>query len=145
MTALADRLAGRTLELVDIRSVSRSEDAIRAHLLSLVPTSLAAEYAGDEAYLFVPVVRRDVPLVVLAGHYDTIPEQDNLPGEIRDGAVHGLGASDMKGGVAVAIGATGSSSAVACDGGWIAALLSLDRLACVLDGPPAVCLSRSCD
>ena len=39
--------------------------------------------------------------VVLAGHIDTIPAQGNLPGRIDDGAVHGLGASDMKGGIAV--------------------------------------------
>ena len=103
MTALADRLAARTLELIDIPSVSRNEDAIREHLLSLVPPSYIAEYAGDEVTFFTPMGRRDVPLVVLAGHYDTVPVQDNLPGEIREGAVHGLGASDMKGGLAVAI------------------------------------------
>jgi succinyl-diaminopimelate desuccinylase len=39
--------------------------------------------------------------IVLAGHVDTVPAQENLPGRIADGAVHGLGASDMKGGVAV--------------------------------------------
>lgn len=103
VTALADRLAARTLELVDIPSVSRSEGAIREHLLTLVPPPLVAEYAGDEVIFFTPAGRRDVPLVVLAGHYDTVPAQDNLPGEIREGAVHGLGASDMKGGLAVAI------------------------------------------
>ena len=69
----------------------------------MVPPLLVAEYAGDEVIFFTPAGRRDVPLVVLAGHYDTVPAQDNLPGEIREGAVHGLGASDMKGGLAVAI------------------------------------------
>ncbi len=103
MTALADRLAARTLELVDIPSVSRSEDAIREHILTLIPSPLVAEYTGDEVIFFTPAGRRDVPLVVLVGHYDTVPAQNNLPGKIREGAVHGLGASDMKGGLAVAI------------------------------------------
>ncbi len=103
MTALADRLADRTLELVDIPSESRHEDRIRAHLLDLVPTELTADYAGDDAFLFVPRRRPDAPLVVLAGHYDTVPAQANIPGRIEEGAVHGLGASDMKGGVAVAV------------------------------------------
>jgi succinyl-diaminopimelate desuccinylase len=103
VTTLAERLAARTLELVDIASVSGHEAAIREHLLALVPPSLTCEFAGDEAFLFVPVQRLDRPLVVLAGHYDTVPAQDNVPGRIEDGAVHGLGASDMKGGVAVAV------------------------------------------
>ena len=101
--ALAERLAARTLELVDIPSESRDEAEVRAHLLALVPSSLQLEYAGDEAFLFLPVRRPDNELVVLAGHYDTVPAQGNLPGRIEAGAVHGLGASDMKGGVAVAI------------------------------------------
>ena len=41
--------------------------------------------------------------VVLAGHLDTIPAQGNIPGRIADGVVHGLGALDMKGGIAVMI------------------------------------------
>ena len=103
VTALADRLAARTLELVDIPSQSGQEEAIRTRLLELVPEGWEAEFAGDEAFLFAPPRRDGLPLVLLAAHYDTVPAQGNLPGRIADGAVHGLGASDMKGGLAVAL------------------------------------------
>jgi succinyl-diaminopimelate desuccinylase len=103
VTALADRLAARTLELVDISSPSGEEQVIRERLLELVPPSWENEFAGDEAFLFVSPRRGGRPLIVLAGHYDTVPAQGNVPGRIADGAVHGLGASDMKGGLAVAL------------------------------------------
>jgi succinyl-diaminopimelate desuccinylase len=103
VTALADRLAARTLELVDIPSQSGHEEAIRERLLDLVPSEWAPEYAGDEAFLFAPPRRLGLPLILLVAHYDTVPAQDNLPGRIADGAVHGVGASDMKGGLAVAV------------------------------------------
>ena len=54
VTALADRLAARTLELVNIPSQSGSEEAIRERLLELVPDGWTAEFAGDEAFLFAP-------------------------------------------------------------------------------------------
>ncbi len=103
MTPLAERLAARTLELVNIPSESRHEAAVRDRLLELIPNTLSAAFEGDEAYLFAPARRQRAPLIVLAGHYDTVPAQGNFPGRIDDDAVHGVGASDMKGGVAVAL------------------------------------------
>jgi succinyl-diaminopimelate desuccinylase len=91
---LARRLAARTLELVDIPSESRDEAAIAQHVLSTVP---GARDAGDGCVLV-----GDGP-VVLAGHLDTVPAQDNRPGRADDEAVHGLGASDMKAALAVMI------------------------------------------
>jgi succinyl-diaminopimelate desuccinylase len=41
--------------------------------------------------------------VLLAGHLDTVPAQGNLPGSRDAERVHGLGASDMKGALAVMI------------------------------------------
>jgi succinyl-diaminopimelate desuccinylase len=103
MSALADRLGRRTLELVDIGSESLHEAEIRARLEDLVPSPFAPVFQGDEAQLWARERREGAPLLVLAGHYDTVPAQDNVPGRIADGAVHGCGASDMKGGVAVAV------------------------------------------
>jgi succinyl-diaminopimelate desuccinylase len=97
---VAPDLAGRTLQLVNIPSPSRGEDALLRHVAGAV--SLPATYATEEALLFAGE-RSGHPLVLLAGHLDTVPEQGNLPGQIEDGWVAGLGASDMKGGLAVMI------------------------------------------
>jgi len=103
MASLAARLAERTLELVDIPSESLHEDAVRARVHELVPPSFPLQARSGDAFLWAHERRPWLPLVLLVGHYDTVPAQDNLPGRIEDGAVHGLGASDMKGGVAVAL------------------------------------------
>jgi len=92
-------LARRTLELVDIPSESRHEAALAAYVEAAVPLELA--FSDGESLLYAK--RRGKPLVLLAGHTDTVPAQGNLPGRIEDGAVFGLGASDMKGGLAVMI------------------------------------------
>ena len=57
----------------------------------------------DDGESLLYAKRGGKPLVLLAGHTDTVPAQGNLPGRIEDGAVHGLGATDMKGGLAVMI------------------------------------------
>lgn len=101
MPSLAERLAERTLELVNIPSESRNEAEIAARVRSLVPTSFAAEYESEDAFVWATPRREGRELVILAGHYDTVPAQENIPGRIGGGAVVGLGASDMKGGLAV--------------------------------------------
>src|SRR5438067_413958 len=93
-------LARRTLELVDIPSPSRQETEALRYVAAAVPLPLV--YGTDEALLYA-TERGRRPLVLLAGHLDTVPAQDNLPGRIEDGFVVGLGASDMKGGCAVMI------------------------------------------
>ncbi|HKI92056.1 MAG TPA: succinyl-diaminopimelate desuccinylase [Gaiellaceae bacterium] len=89
-------LAARTLQLVDVPSESRHEAAVMELVRSLVGEPL---YDDGEALL----VGDPAASVVLAGHVDTVPAQGNLPGRIEGGVVHGLGASDMKGGIAVMI------------------------------------------
>ncbi len=90
-------LAARTLQLVDVPSVSRSEAPLVELVRELVPFDPL--YDDGECLLYGA---EEAP-VVLAGHLDTVPAQENIPGLIRNGVVHGLGASDMKGGVAVMV------------------------------------------
>ena len=95
---VADRLAARALELIDVPSESRDEAALAAHVAGVLRDGgVEVRELGDHCVVAGP---RDARLV-LAGHLDTVPAQDNRPGRIEDGVVHGLGAADMKGALAV--------------------------------------------
>lgn len=93
-------LAELALQLVNMRSESRAELQVTRYIGELVRrmSHLRIRHQQDDAIVFGPPGRPDV---VLAGHSDTVPEQGNLPGRIDGGYVHGLGASDMKGSLAV--------------------------------------------
>ena len=92
-------LAARTLALVDLPSPSHDEELVYDY----VRQSVHLPIVHDDGETLLYAKRTGRPLVLLAGHTDTVPAQDNLPGRIEDGAVHGLGATDMKGGLAVMI------------------------------------------
>ena len=90
-----------TARLVDIESVSRDEqaiaDAVEAALRPLAHLEVSRH--GNTV-----VARTDLgrgQRVVIAGHLDTVPVNDNLPARLDDGVLHGLGSCDMKGGDAV--------------------------------------------
>jgi succinyl-diaminopimelate desuccinylase len=93
-----ERLAQRTLALVNIPSESRAEAEIAEYVAAEMPWEPAWR---EGETLWYEAGGGERPLVVLAGHLDTVPAQGNLPGRIEDGRVVGLGASDMKAGVAV--------------------------------------------
>ena len=100
MWGVVDGLPRLALHLVDIPSVSRHEQRITAWIAERVAAMphLRVFHRQDDAIVFGPPGRPDV---VLAGHSDTVPEQGNLPGRLDGGWVHGLGAADMKGSLAV--------------------------------------------
>ncbi len=97
---LAGRLAARTLELIDIPSESRGEDALAAHVTGVLQQGgVKVQGLGDTCVLAGPPEAK----VLLAGHLDTVPTQGNRPGASDSARVHGLGASDMKGALAVMV------------------------------------------
>src|SRR4051794_27563677 len=100
--SLPDRLAARALELIDVPSESRNESDLATLVLDVLRDTGARD-AGDTCVLAGTTERGDRPLVLLAGHLDTVPAQDNRPGRREGDAVHGLGAADMKGAVAVMV------------------------------------------
>lgn len=91
-----------TAALVDIPSVSGDEAEIAAaveHALHAQAPGLEVVRSGNAVLARTRLGRPS--RVVLAGHLDTVPVNDNLPVRRTDGVLHGLGTVDMKGGDAV--------------------------------------------
>ncbi len=99
------RVEALTLALCAIPSVTGNEAACASWVEeSLRPTGLALSRVGHTVLARGPV--RGRPLVLLVGHTDTVPPSGPPKGEMeaprREGSrIVGLGASDMKGGLAV--------------------------------------------
>ena len=90
-----------TAALVDIESVSLGEraiaDAVEAALAPLAHLHVVRR--GNTIVARTELGRPE--RVVIAGHLDTVPVNDNLPSRLVGGVLHGLGTCDMKGGDAV--------------------------------------------
>lgn len=101
MTVTADTLADLLEHLVNIPSVTGEE----ARIVAWVRARLEALGRGEVLQSGLSTVwrgpRRGRPLVVLAGHLDTVPPNGN-EGARRDGErIYGIGTTDMKSGDAV--------------------------------------------
>ncbi len=92
-----------TAALVDTPSESRHEQRIADEVEAALRACahLTVTRFGNTVVAHTQLGREQ--RVVLGGHLDTVPAADNLPHRIADGNLYGLGANDMKGGVAVAL------------------------------------------
>ena len=91
-----------TAALVDIPSVSGDEASIAESVETALRTQaphLEVIRSGNSVLARTSLGRPS--RVVLAGHLDTVPVNDNLPHRRTAGVLHGLGTVDMKGGDAV--------------------------------------------
>ena len=136
LTDLTDALS-LTRQMIDIPSVSGQEgplaDAVEAALRSAGFGSVPALEVLRDGDAVCARTRLGLPeRVILAGHLDTVPIADNVPGhtEIRDGVevVWGRGSVDMLGGCAAALAlaceagpliAAGAHAALTADVTWI--------------------------
>ena len=89
--------------LVDVPSVTGSEARLCTEIATrLYPTAGrdAVVRLGDS---LIVGRRTDRPLLLLAGHLDTVPSQGQKTASVTGDRLHGLGAADMKAGLAVMI------------------------------------------
>ena len=92
-----------TEQLVNIESVSGNEQAIADAVESQLRTLSHLEVSRFGNAVVARTHHGRAERVVIAGHIDTVPLNDNLPARRDDKNLHGLGSCDMKGGVAVAL------------------------------------------
>src|SRR3954453_10640668 len=92
-----------TRALVDIESVSHHEEAIADHVADVLEQAphLSVERLGNTVMARTDLGRDQ--RIVLAGHLDTVPVNDNFPSTVVDDLIYGCGTSDMKSGVALAL------------------------------------------
>jgi succinyl-diaminopimelate desuccinylase len=115
VTDIAERLAARTEALVSIPSESRHEAAILAEIREELPPSFEVADDQDSVLLALPERRPGAPLILLAGHVDTVPFGGSAaPGRREDETLYGRGTADMKSGLAVMVEV---ADALASDGG----------------------------
>jgi len=96
-------VAALTEMLVDVESVSGNEQpladeveqALRSH------PHLKVDRVANNVVARTDLGRSE--RVVVAGHLDTVPVNDNLPSRRDEVNIHGLGSADMKSGCAVAL------------------------------------------
>ena len=90
-----------TQQLCDIESVSGDEAGIADAIIEALAGKehLTVSRHGD-AIVARTTLNRD-KRVVIAGHIDTVPINNNLPTRLEQGVLWGRGTVDMKGGVAV--------------------------------------------
>jgi succinyl-diaminopimelate desuccinylase len=116
---LSGSVVDLTRQLCDIESVSGNEraiaDAIEASLAGLDHLEVIRDGDAIVARTSQGLDRR----VVIAGHIDTVPVNNNLPVRLDGDFLVGRGTVDMKAGVAVALKLAADLAAPAVDVTWI--------------------------
>jgi succinyl-diaminopimelate desuccinylase len=95
-----DALVATLLDLLAIPSVTAEERALCDHVQARLQRRFARTVRANDSVVAGQLEDDGRPLLVLLGHLDTVPG-DTRPGRVDGERVYGLGASDMKSGLAV--------------------------------------------
>jgi succinyl-diaminopimelate desuccinylase len=98
---MGDSLVELLETLVNIPSETGHEAAIAGWVESYLARLRGGERLRSGNAVVWRGPRRGRPLVVLAGHLDTVPANDNAAARLEGGRLFGVGSTDMKGGDAV--------------------------------------------
>ncbi|MEZ0323015.1 MAG: succinyl-diaminopimelate desuccinylase [Hydrogenothermaceae bacterium] len=98
---MRETLINHTVNLVKINSVIGNEREIADYLESFLKSYLKNVIRYSNSLISYSDFDEGKKIVCLLGHLDTVPGSNDFTGQIIDGKIYGLGASDMKGGLAV--------------------------------------------
>ncbi len=96
-------LSKLTLDLVNISSVSKDEKSIADSIAEALKKIGHLKITRVNNSIVAQTNFGNKQRVVIAGHIDTVPANNNFPGKINNSEVFGLGSVDMKSGIAVAL------------------------------------------
>ncbi|MEY3495885.1 MAG: succinyl-diaminopimelate desuccinylase [Candidatus Nanopelagicales bacterium] len=96
-------LSKLTLDLVNISSVSKDEKSIADSIAEALKKYSHLKITRVNNSIVAQTNFGNKQRVVIAGHIDTVPANNNFPGKINNSEVIGLGSVDMKSGIAVAL------------------------------------------
>ncbi len=92
-----------TADVVDVASESHQEAELADAVEQVLRAQPHLEVARDGHTLVARTSLGRDERVVIAGHLDTVPANDNFPSRLDGDVLWGLGSCDMKGGVAIAL------------------------------------------
>lgn len=100
---MTELLVETTMELVDTPSETGNEGRLCTQIATRMLIAYGETGVKRVGNSLVVGERTGRPMVLLVGHIDTVPSQGQGPARLEKDRIHGLGAADMKGGVAVMI------------------------------------------
>jgi succinyl-diaminopimelate desuccinylase len=118
-SALVTDLIERTARLVAIPSESYAESALADHVEQALRAQdhLSVDRVGDNVVARTALGRAH--RLIVAGHLDTVPANDNAMPRVEGDVLWGLGSADMKGGLAIMLDLAADPPEPAVDVTWV--------------------------